>query len=44
VRGAIAEVWKADDKGQKLLDVDRERERGHEVCVIDERQFLALLR
>jgi NAD-dependent DNA ligase len=43
VRGASADIWKADDKGQKLLDVDRERERGHEICVIDERRFVALV-
>lgn len=34
--------WKADAKGQKLLEVDRERERGHEIHVIGDRAFLAL--
>jgi hypothetical protein len=29
-------------KGQKLLDVDRERDRGHDICVINERKFLTL--
>jgi hypothetical protein len=32
-----AKLWKVDLKGQKLLDVDRERERGHDICVINER-------
>jgi NAD-dependent DNA ligase len=39
VVGARAPQWKADAKGQKLLDVDLEIERGHEVAVWDERQF-----
>ncbi len=43
IQGAVAKAWKADLKGQKLLDVDRERERGHNICVIDEREFLMLV-
>jgi serine/threonine protein kinase len=43
VRGGVASSWKAGEKGQKLLDVDREREKGHEICVIGERRFLALV-
>ena len=39
---APAGGWKADAKGQKLLDADHERERGREVRVIDERDFIAL--
>lgn len=35
--------WKAEAKGQKLLDVDHERERGHHIRVIRERDFLALI-
>jgi len=42
VQGTKAKLWKADVKGQKLLDVDRELERGHDICVINEREFLAL--
>jgi serine/threonine-protein kinase len=37
-------VWKADAKGQKLINVDWEAERGHMICVIDESDFLALVR
>jgi serine/threonine protein kinase len=36
--------WKAEHKGQKLLDVDREAERGHEIAVVKESRFLALVR
>jgi NAD-dependent DNA ligase len=35
--------WKADAKGQKLLDADHERERGHHIRVIRERDFMALV-
>jgi len=35
--------WKAERKGQKLLDVDREAELGHEVAVVTEARFLALV-
>jgi serine/threonine protein kinase len=44
VRGATAPMWKADAKGQKLLDVDLEREHGHQIVVIDERTFVRLVR
>lgn len=43
VQGATAKGWEADLKGQKLLDVNRERERGHDICVIGEREFLMLV-
>jgi len=36
--------WKAEKKGQKLLDVDYERELGHPIALINERRFLALTR
>jgi serine/threonine protein kinase len=42
VLGAAAPDWKAEAKGQKLLDVDREAERGHAIAVLDERRFLTL--
>jgi hypothetical protein len=35
--------WKAERKGQKLLDVDREAERGHAIAVVKESRFLALV-
>ena len=34
--------WKAGSEGQKLLDADRERERGHEIAALDEKRFLRL--
>jgi hypothetical protein len=43
VQGVPARLWKASSKGQKLLDVDRERERGHNVAVITEDRFLSLV-
>lgn len=36
--------WKAEAKGQKLLDVDREAERGHKIALVEESRFLALVR
>jgi eukaryotic-like serine/threonine-protein kinase len=36
--------WKAEGKGQKLLDVDREAERGHKIAIVTESRFLALVR
>jgi len=36
--------WKAGEKGQKLLDVDHEAERGHQIAIIREFRFLALVR
>jgi serine/threonine protein kinase len=35
--------WKAERKGQKLLDVDREAERGHNIAVVKESRFLVLV-
>ncbi|MBZ5603970.1 MAG: protein kinase [Acidobacteriia bacterium] len=36
--------WKADKKGQKLLDVEYERDLGHAIALINERRFLTLSR
>jgi serine/threonine-protein kinase len=35
--------WKAERKGQKLLDVDLEAERGHYIAVVKESRFLKLV-
>ncbi|MGA3017425.1 MAG: BRCT domain-containing protein [Bryobacteraceae bacterium] len=35
--------WKAEEKGQKLLDVDHEAERGHNIALVKESRFLALV-
>jgi NAD-dependent DNA ligase len=35
--------WKAEKKGQKLLDVDHEAERGHNIALVKESRFLALV-
>jgi serine/threonine-protein kinase len=35
--------WKAEAKGQKLLDVDHEAERGHSIAIVKESRFLALV-
>jgi hypothetical protein len=35
--------WKAEEKGQKLLDVDHEAERGHTIALVKESRFLALV-
>lgn len=35
--------WKAEQKGQRLLDVDHEAERGHEIAFVTEAQFLTLV-
>lgn len=35
--------WKAEAKGQKLLDVDHEAERGHAIALITESRFLTLV-
>jgi serine/threonine protein kinase len=42
VVGEQSPHWKAERKGQKLLDVDREHERGHRIAVISERRFQRL--
>lgn len=43
VFGDGSPLWKADRKGQKLLDVDSERDRGHDIALLTERRFLALV-
>jgi serine/threonine protein kinase len=43
VMGDQSPHWKAERKGQKLLDVDREAERGHVIAVVRESRFLALV-
>jgi eukaryotic-like serine/threonine-protein kinase len=35
--------WKAQEKGQKLLDVDHEAERGHAIVLLTEARFLTLV-
>jgi NAD-dependent DNA ligase len=35
--------WKASEKGQKLLDVDHEAERGHRIAILKESRFLRLV-
>ena len=35
--------WKAEEKGQKLLDVDHEAELGHQIAVVTEDRFLTLV-
>ena len=42
VVGRQSPIWKADSKGQKLLDTDREREFGRNVAKIGEKRFFAL--
>jgi serine/threonine-protein kinase len=42
VVGDQSPYWKAEKKGQKLLDVDREAERGHHIAIMAEGRFLAL--
>lgn len=44
VLGKQSPHWKAEDKGQKLLDLDRERELGHKIAMITEQRFQALVR
>jgi hypothetical protein len=34
---------KAEEKGQKLLDVDHEAERGHRLALVKESRFRALV-
>jgi hypothetical protein len=43
VVGGQSPNWKAEAKGQKLLDVDHEAERGHEIAIVTEQRFLALV-
>jgi eukaryotic-like serine/threonine-protein kinase len=42
VLGDQSPHWKAEAKGQKLLDVDHEVERGHDIAIVNESRFLAL--
>lgn len=42
VVGEQSPHWKAEKKGQKLLDVEYEREHGHPISLIKERRFRAL--
>jgi BRCT domain type II-containing protein len=44
VMGEQSPNWKAEKKGQKLLDLDHERERGHPIVVITEKRFQNLIR
>jgi serine/threonine protein kinase len=44
VVGEQSPHWKAEEKGQKLLDLDHERERGHQIAVITEKRFQNLIR
>jgi BRCT domain type II-containing protein len=43
VVGEQSPPWKADNKGQKLLDLECERDLGHPIALINERRFLALV-
>ena len=42
VVGGQSPHWKAEEKGQKLLDVDHEAEQGHSIALVTEARFLAL--
>jgi serine/threonine protein kinase len=44
VMGEQSPHWKAEKKGQKLLDLDHEGERGHRIAVITEKRFQTLIR
>jgi len=44
VVGGQSPHWKAEAKGQKLLDVDHEAERGHVIALLKESRFLTLVR
>jgi hypothetical protein len=44
VVGGQSPNWKAEAKGQKLLDVDREAELGHQIGILNEERFLALVK
>ena len=44
VVGEQSRHWKADKKGQKLLDVDHQLEPGHRIAVIAESRFRNLVR
>jgi serine/threonine protein kinase len=44
VVGGQSPHWKAEKKGQKLLDLDHEQEQGHRIAVITEKRFQKLIR
>jgi serine/threonine protein kinase len=44
VVGEQSPHWKAEKKGQKLLDLDHEGERGHRIAIITENRFQNLAR
>ena len=43
VVGEQSPNWKAEKKGQKLLDLDHEGERGHRIAIISEQRFQNLV-
>jgi eukaryotic-like serine/threonine-protein kinase len=43
VVGKQSPHWKAEKQGQKLLDVEYERELGHPIALLNERRFRALI-
>jgi serine/threonine protein kinase len=43
VLGDQSPHWKAEEKGQKLLDVDHQAERGHRIAILKESRFRALV-
>jgi BRCT domain type II-containing protein len=44
VVGEQSPHWKAEEKGQKLLDLDHEGERGHRIAIMTEQRFENLIR
>jgi serine/threonine protein kinase len=44
VVGEQSANWKAEKKGQKLLDLDHESEHGHRIAVISEKRFQYLVK
>lgn len=44
VVGEQSPHWKAEKKGQKLLDLDHEGEQGHRIAIITEKRFQNLIR
>jgi serine/threonine protein kinase len=44
VVGEQSPHWKAEKKGQKLLDMDHEGERGHRIAIMTEQRFENLIR
>ena len=44
VVGEESPHWKAEKKGQKLLDLDHEGEQGHRIAIITEKRFQHLIR